>query len=378
MKWNGEVYLDSCLPFGLRSAPRLFNILADLLEWILQQEGVSPCLHYLDDFLTVGPPQSSLCQQNLDTIQQVCEWLGIPLALDKVAGPSTSLNFLGITLDTVRMEARLPVDKLRRTREQIGSWMQKKKATKREILSLVGVLQHATKIVRSGRTFLSRMYATAAKLREMHFYTRLNKEFRSDLCWWDIFLESWNGISLLQCTTTLTPTAHELSIQTDASGSWGCGAFFEGRWLQLEWSEQWFTERIMAKELLLIVLSCAVWGPTLARHKVLFQCDNSRVVAALQKGSAKDNTVMHLLRCLWFFVAHYNIVLMPEHIAGVDNCTADHLSRNNMYNFFSINPQASHIPTPVGPLLQQLLQTPGPDWTTPSFRQLFLSIIKEA
>ena len=69
---------------------------------------------------------------------------------------------------------------------------------------------------------------------------------------------------------------------------------------------------------------------------------------------------------------------MPEHIAGVDNCTADHLSRNKVYNFFSINPQASHIPTLVGPLLQQLLQTPGPDWTTPTFRQLFLSIIKEA
>ena len=52
MKWNGEVYLDSCLPFGLRSAPRLFNILAHLLEWILQQEGHpgTSCLHYLDDF----------------------------------------------------------------------------------------------------------------------------------------------------------------------------------------------------------------------------------------------------------------------------------------------------------------------------------------
>ena len=100
-------------------------------------------------------------------------------------------------------------------------------------------------------------------------------------------------------------------------------------------------------------------SPTLAQHKVLFQCDNSSVVAALQKGSAKDKTVMHLLSCLWFFVAHYDIVLMPEHIAGVDNCTADHLSRNNMYNFFSINPQVSPIPTPVGPLLQQLLDQTG-------------------
>ena len=64
---------------------------------------------------------------------------------------------------------------------------------------------------------------------------------------------------------------------------------------------------------------------------------------------------MHLLCRLWFFVAHYNIVLMSEHIAGEDNCTADHLSRHNMHSFFSINPQASPIPTPVSPLLLQLL-----------------------
>ena len=56
-----------------------------------------------------------------------------------------------------------------------------KKTTKREILSLIEVLQHATRIVQPGRTFLSRMYATAAKLRELHFYTRLTKEFRLDL-----------------------------------------------------------------------------------------------------------------------------------------------------------------------------------------------------
>ena len=95
MKWNGEIYLDSCLPFGLRSAPRLFNILADLLEWILQQEGVSVCLHYLDDFLTVDPPKSPVCQQNLDTIRQICEWLGIPLALDKVAILGLSWHYHG-------------------------------------------------------------------------------------------------------------------------------------------------------------------------------------------------------------------------------------------------------------------------------------------
>jgi len=52
---------------------------------------------------------------------------------------------------------------------------------KKEILSLVGLLQHATKVVRPGRTFVARMYTTAAKLQKMHFITRLNREFHSDV-----------------------------------------------------------------------------------------------------------------------------------------------------------------------------------------------------
>ena len=71
--------------------------------------------------------------------------LGIPLALEKVEGPSTSLNFLGITLDKGKMEVHLPDDKLRRTQQMVEEWLMKKNATKREILSLVGVLQYATR-----------------------------------------------------------------------------------------------------------------------------------------------------------------------------------------------------------------------------------------
>ena len=53
MKWDNKIYIDGCLPFGLRSAPKLFNILADLLCWIAQQHGISQPLHYLDDFLLI-------------------------------------------------------------------------------------------------------------------------------------------------------------------------------------------------------------------------------------------------------------------------------------------------------------------------------------
>jgi hypothetical protein len=35
MKWRGLYFFDRVLPFGLRSAPYIFNMLSDALEWII-------------------------------------------------------------------------------------------------------------------------------------------------------------------------------------------------------------------------------------------------------------------------------------------------------------------------------------------------------
>ncbi len=374
MEWNDQVFIDTCLPFGLRSAPKLFNIMADLLAWILKHQGVSYLIHYLDDYLTAGAPDSPECLHNLQITIQTCQALGVPLAIEKVAGPAPVLEFLGILLDTARMEARLPEEKLTRTHQEVSEWLGRKNATKREILSLVGILQHAAKVVRPGRTFVRRMYSVAARVRELDYYTRLNKGFRSDLHWWHIFLQSWNGTSFLQLTGAFTP---EICIQTDASGSWGCGAFHNGRWLQWQWPLEWSSISIMTKELVPIILACATWGPLLQRKAVLFQCDNMAVVAAVKKGSAKDEYIMHLLRSLWFFTAHYDIALHIVHIAGALNTAADQLSRYNMSQFFFSNPQASLLPTPLPQELLEIVGTKAPDWTSLTFKRLFTTTTRK-
>ena len=114
---------------------------------------------------------------------------------------------------------------------------------------------------------------------------------------------------------------------------------------------------------------CAVWGPQMARKSICFQCDNTGVVAVIQKGSAKEEVVMHLLRALWFFCAHFDI------LPGAQNCTADQLPRYNMHSFFLANPQADLLPTPLPPELLQIVAVTGPDWTYPTFSQLFIATI---
>ena len=54
MTWKGMVYVDGMLPFGLQSAPKIFNAIADALEWCAKKEGVRYIFHYLDDFAIVG------------------------------------------------------------------------------------------------------------------------------------------------------------------------------------------------------------------------------------------------------------------------------------------------------------------------------------
>ncbi len=58
MSGEGQVYVDKVLPFSLRSAPKLYNAVADALLWILVNHDEVDGLHYLDDFLLFGESES--------------------------------------------------------------------------------------------------------------------------------------------------------------------------------------------------------------------------------------------------------------------------------------------------------------------------------
>ena len=112
MQWNGGVFVDSMLPFGLRSAPRIFTAVADGLVWIIRQQGVQMLEHYLDDLILLGPPSDPTCQQDLDILMSTCNELRVTLAEHKLQGPCTKLVVLGIEVDKVNDHLRLPSEKL--------------------------------------------------------------------------------------------------------------------------------------------------------------------------------------------------------------------------------------------------------------------------
>ena len=113
----------------------------------MQREGVSWLAHYIDDFITVGAPGSAECARNAVIMHGVCERLGMPTEPSKDEGPATVLSFLGLELDTMALEVRLPEEKMRRLKVVLGSWRGRKACRKQELLSLIGSLTHACRAV---------------------------------------------------------------------------------------------------------------------------------------------------------------------------------------------------------------------------------------
>lgn len=119
--WKGQFFADLYLSFGLWSAPFLFNQFSDALERILKHHyGLQNVLHILDDFFLAERFRVQ-CLTSVSTLPWVFMPFRTPVVAARTLGPSQVLEFIGMVLDTTRMEARLPEDKPVRTKDLLPS-----------------------------------------------------------------------------------------------------------------------------------------------------------------------------------------------------------------------------------------------------------------
>ena len=371
------MYVDCQLPFGLASAPAIFNAIADALEWILRSRGIRAIIHYLDDFLVLGAPASDECQRALELTICTCDELGVPLAMDKVEGPCNILTFLGIELNSTAMSVALPADKLLKLQHMLQAAQGAKCIKDYESFeSLIGHLVHATKVLPLGKAFLNQLFAVFRALKP-HQVRRLNSAAREDLAWWDLTCHAWVGSSVHQFIILDQPRIHLFS---DASRSWGCGAYSNPLWFQIPWSRisTLSGASISLKELLPIIVAAAVWGPQWSGSFFLCHSDNTAAVAQVNKLHAADSLAAHLLRCLAYFQALFDFRMHATHIPGKDNTAADDLSRDRAHQFLANCASALPSPTQVPPELLVLLVRQAPDWTSRHWRGRLQAISSKA
>ena len=204
IKWKGEYYYDKCMPMGCSSSCRTFELFSNALEWVTRNKlKINNLIHMLDDFLFVAK-SFKLCQQQLLLFVKLCDYLGVPIAPEKTCGPATVLSFVGIELDTIKMEARLPEDKVLKCKHLISDFLRRKKVTLREVQSLAGLLNFACSVVLPGRAFLRRLADLTIGIRSPFHYIRLKSEVKADLRVWGDFLTDFNGKYFFNSLVTLS------------------------------------------------------------------------------------------------------------------------------------------------------------------------------
>ena len=133
---------------------------------------------------------------------------------------------------------------------------------------------------------------------------------------------------------------------------------------------------IAVKELFPVVIATAIYGNQWSGKLVQFKVDNLAVVQVLQATYSQEPHLMHLVRLLVFFAAHFNFWFSASHIAGTDNSLADSLSRNNTQLFLSQVPQAVRHPSRIPPPLIKLLEC-NLTWTTTAWTMLFRATLQQ-
>ena len=109
--WEGQFYFDKCLPMGASSSCHLFERFSTALEFIGKKSGIHHIIHYLDDFLLLNESEEN-SSKDLNLFLDICRNINVPIAPEKTVLPTQIIQFLGLEIDSVNQEIRLPLDKV--------------------------------------------------------------------------------------------------------------------------------------------------------------------------------------------------------------------------------------------------------------------------
>lgn len=320
---NRTVYLrDTRLPFGSKLAPGIFHRLSQAVRRMLKRRGLAAVVVYLDDFFIKADTFSD-CMAALNVTISLLRKLGFSINWNKVVDPATTITFLGIEINSLAMCLRLPDEKIIQIREELARFQGMKRASKKQLQSLAGKLNFCASVVLGGRVFSRRIIDTINRLKADNHKVRLSGNIRADISWWQSFMTSFNGKSMLLDHQPIT------SVFTD-SCDLAAGGIFNGDWFYLNWELDWplvAKLHINSKEILAVFLAVCRWAPHWRNKRICIQSDNSVTVAAINKGTSKNPFLMACLRVLFWLSATYNFHIKARFIRGVSNVVADGVSR---------------------------------------------------
>lgn len=347
---NREFMVDTHLCFGLLCAPYIFTQVSNFIVNCMTRRGVHRILNYLDDYIIIGDTYEQ-CREGQQILMRLLISVGFSISWKKCASPCQIVEYLGIILDSTRMELRIPEAKMERLHKELLFFENKTRCTKKQLQRLCGIIAHVAKIVRGGRIFSRRLLDKLKGLKEGNPRIRLSNSFRLDMEWWLGFADQFNGRSMIPIenmrsqtwlATDSSQTGYGLVTNTD----WQAGRFIKGNsetvnpmngsdphnhWFNVNLSE-WPHEDININFLELIPVFLGLQRLTFRYKNVMITCfsDNTQTCAMINNGMSINKSCMNVIRQIFWMCVQSNCYIRAIHVPGVENTIPDLLSRWNV------------------------------------------------
>ncbi|CAC5361191.1 unnamed protein product [Mytilus coruscus] len=236
------------------------------------------------------------------------------------------MSFLGVWFDTEKMTLEVTPDRLIEISELVVMWLNKEKARKKEVQSLLGKLNFVSSCVKPCRILISRVLNFLREFSNNDQVLDVSNELRGDMLWCSKFLLTYNRISIISLEEWTEP---DLFFSCDACLT-GFGGMSGSEYFHCEFPE-FVSEHnfyINALELLTVIVCLKVWA--IKRKKICIYCDNNVSVQFINKGRTRSRILQSCLRDLVFVCAVQQSEIKAIHVSSKDNQVADLLSRWNL------------------------------------------------
>ena len=336
---EGTVYQFKALCFGLSTAPQVFTrVFAAVSAWA-HARGIR-LLRYLDDWLVLSSSEKK-AKESIRELLSLCRTLGIVINEKSVLVPSQSAKYLGMTIDTGAgkvFPSLARVEKFLTVAERFCT-MQSPPAQLWQVVlghlaSLEWLVSHGRLRMRSLQWHLKSQWSPESDPPSLP--VALPEEARRDLSWWMVRDHLLVGVRFG------TP-APDLHLYSDASSS-GWGAHLLNQNVSGVWSAQEKLLHINLLEMKALFLALQAFQEDVAGHHVTAMCDNSTVVAYINKqGGTVSRPLCLLTSRLLRWTESFDVHLEARYLPGESNVLADVLSRRGQVvgTEWSLHPQVA-------------------------------------
>ena len=347
-EYNGYYFIRTTASMGGSSSPGLWNQVTELFKWILKRRYPISHAHtkvYVDDWLGFAIEQRERAVQAQASLHRMAAEHGIRMEPEKDVNPTQCLEFIGIGIDTEKDELRVPERKAAKALSLLESWVDKKRASAKQLQSLAGVLNDLCKVIRAGRRFLHFIITNMTRLRGTKGKLKLDDDFHKDIRGWIRLMQQWN------CRAMLTRCVRRLIVDgvfTDAAGSHGVGGInlATGQWFYRPFSQEERALNIAVLEMYAVVCAAVIYGTRWRVADVEVNTDNDAIVEASKMHHyTKHPRLAALFRYLFEVEARGDFRLCFKHVPGVKNPIADAISRGLMSKMRQLWPEANRTGT---------------------------------